>query len=136
MFYEMIGWNWLWKFLMMMICGFVMYSYRDIKCNFLNFFLKNSLLNHTLTWICHRCTWVPNPEPPSHLSPHITSLGHPSAPAPSNLFYTWNYWSGIFRMSILMGLSDSFLMIWLGSQLRGKVSHNDCPWLSVIQVGL
>ena len=41
---------------------------------------------HTLTWIHHRCTWVPNPEPPSHLPPHIISLGHPSAPAPSILY--------------------------------------------------
>ena len=40
---------------------------------------------HTLTWIRHRCTWVPNPEPPSYLPPHIVSLGHPSAPAPSIL---------------------------------------------------
>ena len=24
---------------------------------------------HTSTWIHHGCTWVPNPEPPSHLSP-------------------------------------------------------------------
>ena len=40
---------------------------------------------HTLTWIRHGCTWVPNPEPPSHLSPHIIPLGHPSAPAPSIL---------------------------------------------------
>ena len=31
-------------------------------------------------------TRVPNPEPPSHLSPHILSLGHPSAPAPSILY--------------------------------------------------
>ena len=38
---------------------------------------------HTLTWICHGCTWVPNPEPPSHLPPHIISLNHPCAPAPS-----------------------------------------------------
>ena len=41
---------------------------------------------HTLTWIHHGCTWVPNPEPPSHLPPHIISLGHPSAPAPSILY--------------------------------------------------
>ena len=40
---------------------------------------------HTLTWISHECTWVPNPEPPSHLPPHIISLGHPRAPAPSIL---------------------------------------------------
>ena len=31
---------------------------------------------HTLTWIHHGCIWVPNPEPPSHLPPHI-SLDHP-----------------------------------------------------------
>ena len=41
---------------------------------------------HTLTWICHGCTWVPNPEPPSHLPPHDISLGHPRAPAPSMLY--------------------------------------------------
>ena len=41
---------------------------------------------HTLTWVCHGCTWVPNPEPPSHNLPHIISLGHPSAPAPSILY--------------------------------------------------
>ena len=40
---------------------------------------------HTLTWIHHGCTCVPKHEPPSHLSLHIISLGHPSAPAPSNL---------------------------------------------------
>ena len=41
---------------------------------------------HTLTWICHRCTWVPNPEPPSHLPPPIISLDHPHAPAPGLLY--------------------------------------------------
>ena len=40
---------------------------------------------HKLTWIHHGCTWVPNPEPPSHLPPHIISLDHPHAPAPSIL---------------------------------------------------
>ena len=41
---------------------------------------------HTSTWIHHRCTHVPNPEPPSHLPPHTISLGHPSAPTPSILY--------------------------------------------------
>ena len=41
---------------------------------------------YTLTWIRQRCTWVPNPEPPSHFLPHTISLGHPSAPAPSILY--------------------------------------------------
>ena len=34
---------------------------------------------HTLTWIHHRCSCVPHPEPPSHLPPHPCPLGHPSA---------------------------------------------------------
>ena len=34
--------------------------------------------------------WVPNPEPPSHHPPHIISLGHPSAPAPSILYHALN----------------------------------------------
>ena len=41
---------------------------------------------HTLTWIRHGCTWVPNPELPSQLPPHIISLDHPCAPAPSILY--------------------------------------------------
>ena len=41
---------------------------------------------HTLTWICHGCTRAPNSESPSHLPPHIISLDHPSAPAPSILY--------------------------------------------------
>ena len=45
---------------------------------------------HILTWIRHGCTWVPNPEPPSHYPPHIISLGHPSAPAPSILYLVPN----------------------------------------------
>ena len=42
---------------------------------------------HTSTCICHRCTRVPHPEPPSHLPPHTIPLGHPSAPAPSILYH-------------------------------------------------
>ena len=41
---------------------------------------------HTLTWIHHGCTCVPKHEPPSHLLPHIISLDHPRAPAPSILY--------------------------------------------------
>ena len=42
---------------------------------------------HTLTWICHGCTRVPHPDPPSHLPPHPIPQGHPSAPAPSILYH-------------------------------------------------
>ena len=45
---------------------------------------------NTSTWIRHRCTHVPRPEPPSHRPPHIIPLGHPSAPAPSILYHASN----------------------------------------------
>ena len=35
---------------------------------------------HTLTWISHRFTCVPHPDPPSHLPPHPIPLGLHSAP--------------------------------------------------------
>ena len=57
---------------------------------FLFYFIILYWFCHTLTWICHGYTWVPNPEPPSHFSPHIISLGHPSAPAPSILYPVLN----------------------------------------------
>ena len=44
---------------------------------------------HTSTCICHECTRVPHPEPPSHLLPHRIPLGPPSAPTPSFLYLTW-----------------------------------------------
>ena len=45
---------------------------------------------HTSTCICHGCTHVPHPEPPSHLPPCTIPLGHPSASAPSILYPTSN----------------------------------------------
>ena len=58
---------------------------------------------HTSTWICHRCTRVPNPEPPSHLPPPTISLGHPSAPAPSILYPASNLdWRFVSYMILYM----------------------------------
>ena len=45
---------------------------------------------HTSTWIRHRYTHVPHPEPPSHLPPYTIPLGHPSAPAPSIQYHASN----------------------------------------------
>ena len=54
---------------------------------------------HTSTWVHHGCTWVPNPEPPSHLPHHTISLGHPSAPAPSILYPVSNLdWQWLLRV--------------------------------------
>ena len=72
--------------------------------NFYFILLNNTVLVcHTLTWICHRCTWVPNPEPPSHLPPHIISLDHPRAPAPSILHPVSNIdWQFVSYMIVYM----------------------------------
>ena len=58
---------------------------------------------HTSTWICHECTHVPNPEPPSHLPSLTISLGHPGAPAPSILYASLNLdWWFISYMILFM----------------------------------
>ena len=45
---------------------------------------------NTSTWIRHRCTHVPRPEPPSLLLPQTLPLGHPSAPTLSILYHASN----------------------------------------------
>ena len=58
---------------------------------------------HTLTWIHHGCIQAPNPESPSHLPPHIISLDHPHAPAPSILYPVSNIdWHFISYMVVYM----------------------------------
>ena len=58
---------------------------------------------HTLTWIHHGCTWVPKHEPPSHFLPHIISLDHPRAPAPSILYPASNIdWQFVSNMIVYM----------------------------------
>ena len=58
---------------------------------------------HTSTWICHGGTRVPNPEPPSQLSPHTIPLGHRSAPATSILHPSSNLdWWFISYMVLYM----------------------------------
>src|SRR5574337_544585 len=58
---------------------------------------------HTSTCIRHRCTRVPNPEPPSHFPPHTIPLGHPSTPAPSFLYPASNLdWRFLSYMILYM----------------------------------
>ena len=58
---------------------------------------------HTSTCICHGCTRVSHPEPPSHIPPHPITQGNPSAPALSTLFHASNLdWQSISRMLIYM----------------------------------
>ena len=58
---------------------------------------------HTLTWISHGCSWVPHPQPPSHLPPHPIPQGHPSAPALSTLSHALNLdWQSVSHMIIYM----------------------------------
>ena len=58
---------------------------------------------HTSTWIGHGYTCVPHPEPLSHLPPHTTPLGHPSAPALSILYHASNLdWRFVSYMILYM----------------------------------
>ena len=58
---------------------------------------------HTLTWISHRCTCVPHPEPPAHLPPNLIPQGHPSLPALSSLSHALKLdWQSVSHMIINM----------------------------------
>ena len=77
-----------------------------MSTSFLFYFFYFTILYwfcHTSTCIRHRCTRVPNPEPPSHLPPHTIPLGHPSAPAPSFLYPASNLdWRFVSYMILYM----------------------------------
>ena len=58
---------------------------------------------HTSTWIWHRYTRVPHPEPRSLLPPRTIPLGRPSAPAPSIQHHASNLeWRFISYMILYM----------------------------------
>ena len=79
---------------------YFIYLFILLKAN--NFAILNWFC-HTSAWICHGCTSVPCPEPPSHLLPHPFPLGHPSAPAPNTLYHALNLdWRFISHMILYM----------------------------------
>ena len=87
--------------------------YRNITFSYFNWRLitlqYGSGFCHTLTWISHWCTCVPNPEPTSHLPPHPIPQGHPSAPALSTLSHASNLdWLSVSHMIIYMFQCYSF----------------------------
>ena len=65
--------------------SFIFISWRIITLQYCSGFC------HTLTWISHGFTYVPHPDPPSHLPPHPIPLGLPSALALSThvMHPTW-----------------------------------------------
>ena len=80
-----------WKLLFFLIYLFIFLLYNIVL-----------VLPYT-TCICHGCTCVPHPEPPSHLPPHTIPLGRPSAPAPSILYPASNLdWRFVSYMILYM----------------------------------
>ena len=71
-------------------------------CYFILFYFNWRLITlqycgfcHTFTWISHRCTCVPYPDPPSHLPPNPIPQGHLSTITLSTLPHALNldWWS-------------------------------------------
>ena len=95
---------------------------------------------HTLTWIHHRCTWVPKHEPPFHLTPHIISLDHPRAPAPSILYHASNIdWRFVSYMIVYMFQCHSPRDNFLNQEikiltLKKKKKKKECQGLGNMRV--
>ena len=65
---------------------------------------------HTLTWITHRFTCAPHPDPCSHLHPHPVPLGLPSAPALSTCLMHPT-WTGDLFSHLIIHVSMLFSQI-------------------------
>ena len=89
-----------WIVLLLLLFYFLKFIYFNWRLITLQYF---SGFCHTLTWISHGFTCVPDPEPLSHLPPHPIPLGHPSAPALSTLSHASNLdWWSVSHMIIYM----------------------------------
>ena len=68
-----------------------------------NYFTIMYWFCHTSTWIRHKYTHVPHPEPSSLLPPHTIPLGGLSAPAPSIQYHASNLdWRFVSYMILYM----------------------------------
>ena len=76
-------------FLFLFIFNFFKYFLIFLNFLFFNFTILYWFC-HISTWIRHRYTRVPYPEPSSLLPPRTIPLGHPSAPAPSIQYHVLN----------------------------------------------
>ena len=71
--------EWVWKCsLSLNFFSFIFISWRLITLQYCSGFC------HILTWISHGFTYIPHPDPPSHLPLYPIPLGLPSAPGPSS----------------------------------------------------
>ena len=87
------------------------------------YFPWSDMFCHTVTWIRHGCTWVPNPEPPSHHPPYIIFLGHPSASAPSTLYLVSNLdWWFVSYMIVYVSKIRNASQICMSSLRRGHAN--------------
>ena len=103
MFLEKYKWNNIkWKNQKLFYALYNYYSGYTWKDFFFNFTILYWFC-HISTWIRHRYTCVPHPEPSSLLPPCTIPLGRPSAPAPSIQYHALNLdWRLISYMILYM----------------------------------
>ena len=92
---------------------------------FLIIFFICSGFCHTLKWNSHGFTYVPHPDPPSHLPLHPIPLGLPSAPGPSACLMHPT-WAGDYS-AIKKNSFESVLMRWMKLEpiIQSEVSQKD-----------
>ena len=124
------------SYLLLRLCRFEYWIF--FKFYFYFILLYNTVLVLPyLTWISHGCTWVPNLEPPSHFPPHIISLDHPHAPAPSILYPVsntdWRFviiWQYTCFNAILPNHPTLSLSLWVQ-----KSAIHICVFFAVLHTG-
>ena len=78
-----------------------------------NYFTILYCFCHTATWICHGCTCVPHPEPPSHLPPQ--------------------YFADKGPFSQSYGFSSSHVWMWELDYKESWAPKNWCFWTVVLE---